>query len=68
VCGHDIGGMVALALAATHRHAITHLAIFDVPLPGWSTLGRHLLRSASMALCFPHEEGSARTTHLRTRA
>jgi len=39
VCGHDIGGMVALALAATHRHAVTHLAIFDVPLPGWSRWG-----------------------------
>jgi pimeloyl-ACP methyl ester carboxylesterase len=36
VCGHDIGGMVALALAATHRDAVTHLAVLDVPLPGWS--------------------------------
>lgn len=36
VCGHDIGGMVALALAATERQAVTHLAILDVPLPGWS--------------------------------
>ncbi|MBB4004612.1 alpha/beta fold hydrolase [Aurantimonas endophytica] len=36
VCGHDIGGMVALALAATHRDAVSHLAILDVPLPGWS--------------------------------
>lgn len=35
-CGHDIGGMVALALAATHREAVTHLAVLDVPLPGWS--------------------------------
>jgi pimeloyl-ACP methyl ester carboxylesterase len=35
-CGHDIGGMVALALAATHRDAVTHLAVLDVPLPGWS--------------------------------
>ena len=36
VCGHDIGGMVALALAATHRQAVTHLAVLDVPLPGWN--------------------------------
>ncbi|WGF90399.1 alpha/beta fold hydrolase [Marinivivus vitaminiproducens] len=36
VCGHDIGGMVALAQAATHRAAVTHLAVLDVPLPGWS--------------------------------
>ncbi|MBC3245008.1 alpha/beta hydrolase [Pseudomonas lurida] len=36
VCGHDIGAMVALALAFTHREAVTHLAILDAPLPGWS--------------------------------
>jgi pimeloyl-ACP methyl ester carboxylesterase len=36
VCGHDIGGMVALALAATRRDAVSHLAILDVPVPGWS--------------------------------
>jgi len=36
LCGHDIGGMVALAQAAIHREAVTHLAILDVPLPGWS--------------------------------
>jgi pimeloyl-ACP methyl ester carboxylesterase len=36
VCGHDIGAMVALALAFTHRDAVTHLAILDAPLPGWS--------------------------------
>ncbi len=36
VCGHDIGGMVALALASTRRDAVTHLAILDVPVPGWS--------------------------------
>ena len=36
VCGHDIGGMVALALAATHRDAVSHLAVLDVPVPGWS--------------------------------
>lgn len=36
VCGHDIGGMVALAQAATNRNAVTHLAVLDVPLPGWS--------------------------------
>lgn len=36
VCGHDIGGMVALPQAAIHREAVTHLAVLDVPLPGWS--------------------------------
>ncbi|WP_225770017.1 alpha/beta fold hydrolase [Inquilinus sp. Marseille-Q2685] len=36
VCGHDIGAMVALALAFKHRDAVTHLAILDAPLPGWS--------------------------------
>jgi pimeloyl-ACP methyl ester carboxylesterase len=36
VCGHDIGAMVALALACTHREAVTHLAILDAPMPGWS--------------------------------
>lgn len=36
VCGHDIGGMVALPQAAIFRDAVTHLAILDVPLPGWS--------------------------------
>lgn len=28
--------MVALALACTHRDAVTHLAILDAPMPGWS--------------------------------
>ena len=36
VCGHDIGAMVALALACTQRDAVTHLAILDAPMPGWS--------------------------------
>ena len=36
VCGHDIGGMVALPQAAIYRDAVTHLAVLDVPLPGWS--------------------------------
>lgn len=36
VCGHDIGGMVAMAQATLHREAVTHLAVLDVPLPGWS--------------------------------
>jgi pimeloyl-ACP methyl ester carboxylesterase len=36
VCGHDIGGMVALPQAAIHREAVTHLAVLDVPLPGWT--------------------------------
>jgi len=29
VCGHDIGAMVALALAFTHREAVTRVAILD---------------------------------------
>ncbi len=36
VCGHDIGAMVAQALASTHRDAVTRLAVLDAPLPGWS--------------------------------
>jgi pimeloyl-ACP methyl ester carboxylesterase len=36
VCGHDIGAMVALALASTRRDAVSHLAILDAPMPGWS--------------------------------
>ena len=36
VCGHDIGAMVALALACTQRKAVSRLAILDAPLPGWS--------------------------------
>lgn len=36
VCGHDIGAMVALALAFLHRDAVSHLALLDAPLPGWS--------------------------------
>lgn len=36
VCGHDIGAMVAVALASTHRDAVTHLAVLDASIPGWS--------------------------------
>jgi pimeloyl-ACP methyl ester carboxylesterase len=36
VCGHDIGAMVAYAMAATHRQALTKLVILDVPIPGVS--------------------------------
>jgi len=36
VCGHDIGGMVALPQAAIFRDAVSHLAVLDVPVPGWS--------------------------------
>lgn len=36
VCGHDIGAMTALALALTHREAVTHLAVLDASQPGWS--------------------------------
>lgn len=35
-CGHDIGAMVAVALASTHRDAVTKLVVLDAPLPGWS--------------------------------
>jgi pimeloyl-ACP methyl ester carboxylesterase len=34
VVGHDIGGMVAYALAAQFRDEVEKLAIVDVPLPG----------------------------------
>jgi len=34
VVGHDWGGPVAFALAASHRKAVTHLAILDVAIPG----------------------------------
>ncbi len=36
VCGHDIGAMVALAVACNYRQAVTHLAILDSAMPGWS--------------------------------
>ncbi|WP_010163414.1 alpha/beta fold hydrolase [Sphingomonas sp. PAMC 26617] len=36
VCGHDIGAMTALALALTHRDAVTHLTVLDASQPGWS--------------------------------
>ena len=36
VCGHDIGAMVALALACTQRGAVTRLAVLDASQPGWS--------------------------------
>jgi pimeloyl-ACP methyl ester carboxylesterase len=36
VCGHDIGAMVVLALACTHRSAVTRLAVLDASQPGWS--------------------------------
>jgi pimeloyl-ACP methyl ester carboxylesterase len=36
VCGHDIGAMVAMALASLHRDAVTRLIVLDAPLPGWS--------------------------------
>jgi pimeloyl-ACP methyl ester carboxylesterase len=36
VCGHDVGAMTALALASTHREAVTHLVILDASMPGWS--------------------------------
>ncbi len=44
VCGHDIGGMVALPQAAIFRDAVTHLAVLDVPLPGWSEWGATIAR------------------------
>lgn len=36
VCGHDIGAMVAVALAFTHRSAVSRLAVLDASQPGWS--------------------------------
>jgi pimeloyl-ACP methyl ester carboxylesterase len=36
VCGHDIGAMAALALALTHRVAVTRLTVLDASQPGWS--------------------------------
>lgn len=36
VCGHDIGAMVAMAVASLHRDSVTQLIILDAPLPGWS--------------------------------
>jgi len=36
VCGHDIGAMTALALALTHRDAVSHLAVLDASQPGWN--------------------------------
>jgi pimeloyl-ACP methyl ester carboxylesterase len=44
VCGHDIGAMVALALASIHRDAVTRLAILDAPLPGWTGWERSLAK------------------------
>ena len=41
VCGHDIGAMVALALASTRREAVTHLAYLDCSMPGWSQWERN---------------------------
>ena len=41
VCGHDIGSMVALALAFTHKEAVTHLAVMDAGQPGWSEWKEH---------------------------
>ncbi len=39
VCGHDIGAMVANALAFTHRDAVQQLVVMDTGLPGWSGWG-----------------------------
>jgi pimeloyl-ACP methyl ester carboxylesterase len=36
VCGHDIGAMVALALAYRHCDAVTRLIVLDAPQPGWT--------------------------------
>ncbi len=36
VCGHDIGAMVAMALASLQRDAVKQLVVLDAPLPGWS--------------------------------
>jgi len=34
VVGHDMGGIVAYALAVTHPEAVTHLVVVDVMIPG----------------------------------
>ncbi len=64
VCGHDIGGMVALPQATTYREAVTHLAVLDVPLPGWTGW-----EAPPRALAFrlPYEPGSARAPDPRSR-
>jgi pimeloyl-ACP methyl ester carboxylesterase len=36
IAGHDIGGMIAYAWAATHRTAVAKIAILDIPIPGVS--------------------------------
>jgi pimeloyl-ACP methyl ester carboxylesterase len=36
VAGHDIGGMVAYAWAATHRTSVAKIAILDITIPGVS--------------------------------
>jgi pimeloyl-ACP methyl ester carboxylesterase len=59
VCGHDIGGMVALPQAALHREAVTHLAVLDVPLPGWT--GWEATTARLWHFRLPYEPGSART-------
>jgi pimeloyl-ACP methyl ester carboxylesterase len=56
VCGHDIGAMVALALACTQRGAVTQLAVLDAPLPGWSQWeGGQSRRSEGVAHPLSHE-------------
>lgn len=71
VCGHDIGGMVALSQAALHRDAVSHLAVLDVPLPGWSGweascaklwhFGFHMNRDLPERLIHGHEYDYAAT-------
>src|SRR5688500_9235242 len=53
VVGHDIGGMVAYAWAATHRDTVTRLAIFDLALPGASLWDGVLTDPLAWHFAFP---------------
>ena len=63
VCGHDIGGMVALALACTHREAVTRLVILDVSQPGWSGWEENCTKPAVWHFAF--HRGCVRTSFQR---
>ena len=52
VCGHDIGAMVALALAFTQRSAVTRLAVLDASQPGWSEWEANCARPALWHFAF----------------
>ena len=52
VCGHDIGAMVALALACTHRGVVTRLAVLETSMPGWSGWERNAAMPGSWHFAF----------------